>query len=393
MMRRGWCPSLYRPMESGDGLLLRVRVPYARLDVAAARALAQAARLWGSGIIQLTSRGNVQLRGFRPETVKPFADAMVEAGLASADPLREAARIVTVPPLCGEALRHLADAIEAALLPLAPRLPPKYGLCLDEVQAAYPIAAMPADIRLTWRDDAVMVALDGGSMAALVSVDAVPERTTALTSWLIAQTHGRMRAALAEYDSVEILRRAGMTELTSAPLAPPAWGAGYDKENGVLSLQPLFGQMDAETLERIAAMAAEEGDGLLYLSPFRCLLLAGITRMEALEQATDSGLGVIVSTGDRRSTLLACPGAPSCAATLARTQEDALRLFDALGRADIHVSGCAKGCAGRGPRSITLVGTMQGYDLIRDGGPLDKPVARGLSLRQVLAALQTKAEP
>ncbi|WP_081369942.1 hypothetical protein [Granulibacter bethesdensis] len=393
-MRRGWCPSLYRPMESGDGLLLRVRVPHARLDVAAAHALAQAARLWGSGIIQLTSRGNVQLRGFTPETVKPFADAMVEAGLASADPLREAARIVTVPPLCGEAVRHLADAIEVALLPLAPRLPPKYGLCLDEVPAAYPIAAMPADIRLTWQDDAVMVALDGGSMAALVLADAVPERIAALTSWLMTQTSGRMRTALAGHDSVEILRRAGMTELTIAPLAPPApRGAGYDQENDVLSLQPLFGQMDAETLERIAAIAAEEGDGLLYLSPFRCLLLAGITRMEALERATESVLGVIVSAGDQRRTLLACPGAPSCAATVARTQEDALRLFDALGRADIHVSGCAKGCAGRGPRSITLVGTMQGYDLILDGGPLDKPVARGLSLRQVLGTLQTKAEP
>ena len=38
--RRGWCPSLYDPMATGDGLLVRVKPPGARLSAAAARALA-----------------------------------------------------------------------------------------------------------------------------------------------------------------------------------------------------------------------------------------------------------------------------------------------------------------------------------------------------------------
>ncbi len=60
---QGWCPSTLRPMMSGDGLLVRVRPPLARLTPAKRKGLAQAARTRGNGLIDLSSRGNIQLRG------------------------------------------------------------------------------------------------------------------------------------------------------------------------------------------------------------------------------------------------------------------------------------------------------------------------------------------
>lgn len=60
---RGWCPGALRPMESGDGLVVRVRPPGGRLTAAQGRALAAAARIHGNGLIDLTARASLQLRG------------------------------------------------------------------------------------------------------------------------------------------------------------------------------------------------------------------------------------------------------------------------------------------------------------------------------------------
>ena len=64
MNRRGWCPSLFAPMQSGDGLLLRVKPRLGVIPAPEARALADAARRLGNGMLGLTNRGNLQLRGF-----------------------------------------------------------------------------------------------------------------------------------------------------------------------------------------------------------------------------------------------------------------------------------------------------------------------------------------
>ena len=66
-MKRGWCPSLYDPMESGDGLLVRVKPANATLTAHAASILADAARRHGNGAIDITSRANLQFRGLTPE--------------------------------------------------------------------------------------------------------------------------------------------------------------------------------------------------------------------------------------------------------------------------------------------------------------------------------------
>ena len=60
---QGWCPGALRPMASGDGLVLRVRAPNGRLEPDQARRIAELARRHGNGLIDLTSRANLQLRG------------------------------------------------------------------------------------------------------------------------------------------------------------------------------------------------------------------------------------------------------------------------------------------------------------------------------------------
>jgi precorrin-3B synthase len=112
-------------MASGDGLLARVKPFGGRLPAAALHALADAAAAYGNGIVELTGRGNLQVRGLTDAPA--FAGAMVAAGLADPDPVREARRnVVTVPP-CDDAL---VAAVEELMAETA-GLPPKFCVVVD----------------------------------------------------------------------------------------------------------------------------------------------------------------------------------------------------------------------------------------------------------------------
>src|SRR3954470_8361530 len=119
-VRRGYCPSLNAPMQTGDGLLLRLTPPLRGWRPGAVAAIAEAAERYGNGVIQVTSRGNLQLRGFRSASVPPFIQTLTEAGIS------EGRRVVTMGPLAGidphedADPRQLAAAIAADLPRLAP---------------------------------------------------------------------------------------------------------------------------------------------------------------------------------------------------------------------------------------------------------------------------------
>ncbi|HWL21327.1 MAG TPA: precorrin-3B synthase, partial [Bradyrhizobium sp.] len=51
---KGWCPSAYRPMQSGDGLVVRIRPRGGRLSAGQASAIADLAERHGNGLIDLT---------------------------------------------------------------------------------------------------------------------------------------------------------------------------------------------------------------------------------------------------------------------------------------------------------------------------------------------------
>ena len=68
-LRKGWCPGALRPMPSGDGLLVRLRLSGGALSADLARQISRLASRHGNGAIDLTQRANLQLRGVRDETL------------------------------------------------------------------------------------------------------------------------------------------------------------------------------------------------------------------------------------------------------------------------------------------------------------------------------------
>ena len=97
--RKGWCPGALKPMETGDGLLARVRAPRARLSLDQAVALADTAIRCGAGAIGLSARGNLHLRGLSEGTLPNLHARLNEAGLIDTDPEVERLRNIVASPL------------------------------------------------------------------------------------------------------------------------------------------------------------------------------------------------------------------------------------------------------------------------------------------------------
>ncbi len=129
---KGWCPGAWRPMTTGDGLLVRVRPRLGRLSRKRMLALCEAAETFGSGLIELTSRANLQLRGVSEATWPGLMDFLVEHGLVDSEPEAERRPQCLLAPDWqeGDATHETARLLLARLDELPP-LPAKVGVAID----------------------------------------------------------------------------------------------------------------------------------------------------------------------------------------------------------------------------------------------------------------------
>jgi len=367
---KGRCPSLYDPMASGDGLLVRIKPHGAVLTANAARQLGVATSRFGNGVIELTSRAAIQVRGLSVKGTTPFAAAIVAAGLADADPDVERRRSVIVPPLADKTTRAVATAVEQSLAcdPRLTALPPKFAVSVDG-NGVLPLGDVGADIQVACLDAACSVTLVGTGRSVTVAATDVPETVVCL--------------ALA-------LLEVGVRRLP-APRTPKAigWLPHREGEYGAFGLGLPFGATTAAALVSMADLSEQAGDGTLRVTPWRafvvpCVSAAACTRL----RDAGSALGLIVDPADPRLAIITCPGQPSCASATVATRADAMQLVELGLPAMVHVSGCAKGCAHPASARITLVGENGLYGIVRDGRASDPPSERDLTLAQVIAVLR-----
>nr|WP_247879046.1 hypothetical protein [Azospirillum brasilense] len=162
--RRGMCPGVLAPMEVGDGLLVRVRVPAGVLPAASAKRIAELGRRYGNGLVDLSHRGNLQLRGVTAADMAVLIAELRALGYVSADAESEAVRNVLTSPTAGLDgtavldVRPYALALDARLAADRDlhRLPPKFGWLVDGGGQAT-LFDSSTDVRF----DAVEGAVDG----------------------------------------------------------------------------------------------------------------------------------------------------------------------------------------------------------------------------------------
>jgi precorrin-3B synthase len=371
---KGWCPSALRPMLSGDGLVVRLRPRGGRLSSVQAAGIAELSARHGSGLIDLTGRANLQIRGVREESHEPLIEGLDRLGLVDAELDAETQRNILVSPFWneGDDIQSLAAELEQALAKGSLGLPEKFGFAVDCGERRV-LAQAPADIRIERGvGGGLIVCADGALCGRAVARGEVIAATLALAEWFassggVKDKRGRMAAHLLTTALPDALAGQAM----SAPMAAsPALGI----YSGGALVGLTFGQLQSATLSHLATVASG-----LRMTPWRMIFLEDLGEMPVHD-------GLITRGDDPRLRVLACTGAPSCPEARAETRMLAASLAPHIPEdATLHVSGCAKGCAHPGPSELTLVGTADGFDLVRDGSPLDAAAMHGLTRAQLLA--------
>src|SRR3954451_1108831 len=161
------CPGALQTHTAADGALARVRVPGGLLTAAQLRALAAAAGDLGDGALELTSRGNLQLRGLTPGAEAALGDRLAAAGLLPSA-THERVRNVLASTLSGRTdgghldVRPWVRALDAGLCadPDLAELPGRFLATLDDGRGD--VAGLGGDVGLlALSPDVVALTLGG----------------------------------------------------------------------------------------------------------------------------------------------------------------------------------------------------------------------------------------
>ncbi|WP_288588684.1 nitrite reductase [uncultured Methylobacterium sp.] len=435
--RRGWCPGLTRPMPTGDGLLVRLHPVSGRLSAEQVRAAARAAREGGNGLLDVTARGNLQIRGVTAESHGRVVGILAAAGLGDARHDGGPQRLTLDAPLAGADALAVVAAVEAIGREVA-GLPAKTLVAVED--AAGGLGPVEADVWVRVAPDAEgrltsmspyrarvfsfssprprgeemrtgRRAVSEGVEDTLFPALQLAIATPAAPLWLapvpgpaalavlrtllqgLAASGARRMRALPEAERDALLDGLPWGDAPPAGTVPPAGLHGR-----TLLAELPFGRGDAALLDHLAGWSERYGDGHLALTPGRGIALTAQDESSAARLRDEAAsAGLIVDPADPRRAVAACPGAPACASGGTPAQGDAPRLaaaFAALARqgATAHVSGCPKGCAHPGPAALTLVGRPDGrYGVVLDGHAGSDP-DRVLAFGAVLERLESLRE-
>ena len=371
---KGWCPGALRPMQSGDGLVVRVRPFGGRLDAEQIAGLAHLAERHGNGLIDVTSRANLQIRGVSDNSHRLLLDGLAQLTLLDPDADTESRRNILITPFWrdGDETQALVAELEEALADSALALPTKFGFAIDDGTSRV-LAGNSADVRIE-RDLAggLMVRADGARLGRSVARGEAVATALAVARWFVASGvrdgRGRMATHLAAGAELpEELRGEAEPSPIMAAVRP-----GLYPQGAMVGIA--FGQMPHTTLDRLSACGHA-----LRMTPWRMVLSEG-------KRTMPSATGLITEPYDPALRVIACSGAPRCREAHADTRGLAAALAPNIGgAARLHVSGCAKGCAHSGAAAITLVATPAGFDLVRGGSTRDEPILRGLNRDDIIS--------
>ncbi|MEU1282177.1 precorrin-3B synthase [Streptomyces sp. NPDC005805] len=412
------CPGALRLHTADDGALARIRVPAGVLDARQAYALADAADRLGDGALDITSRGNLQLRGLGASCGGELAALLDTVGLLPA-PGHERVRNIVASPLSGlDGRGHLdvqplARALDAELCASAraTALSGRFLFALDDGRGD--MADLAADVTLiaeragaaaggapgvvvrAGEPSGVRVAAPDGPRMMIVAAEAFLDAVDAsgTGAWRVRElppAQGPSGEALAARAAQAGIRA------EAAPVLPVAAvpGQGPVPVPGAYGcvLAPL-GRLTSAQWRLLARTAERQGTGELRVTPWRGVVLPGVPadRLAALAVA-----GLVTDPASPWRGVGACTGRPGCGKALSDVRADAAELVGVtrlLGAAQgpggglpVYLSGCARRCGHPRGAWADVVATGDGqYDLAVHGVP--GPGGAGLGLDALAGAL------
>lgn len=359
------CPGALQTHRAADGDLARVRLPGGMITAAQLNAVAVAADDFGSSTIELTSRGNLQIRGLRD--VDSVAGLLSAAGLLPSA-THERVRNIVASPLSGRSggvydTRGLVLALDAALLddPQLSGLPGRFLFSLDDGRGDVSGLGADAGIHALDQTTAALL-LTGHDTGVRLNVT---DAAAALLS--IARRFVELRGncwRIHELDDPTAvlgpLTSTAATRGTWPPSThPPVGWIEQDDGRVALGAAVPLGVLDAESARYLAAVNTP-----MAVTPWRSVLLFDLD-----ESTADVVLRVLAPRGlvfDQNSPWLsvsACTGSPGCERAAADVRADAAAAAGdpayVPGRR-LHFVGCERACGSPADGEV-MVATAGGY--------------------------------
>jgi precorrin-3B synthase len=380
-------------MLTGDGFLARLSPMQGGFSPDGLRAVAEAARRHGNGVLEVTSRGNLQVRGLSEASAGRLAEELDRLGLAFRSGLA-----VETGSLAGLDEQEIADPhplsaqLAAAVAGKLAGLGPKISVVVDS-GGRLTSSALSADIRLQavrvdeavlWRLSLAGTAATATPLADLSEDEACHAASRLLLAIAARGPKARARDLLEEPAELSALvgfsppvearsetDSAPSTTLRVVPLPrfaeedpqrrdrrdldpPPFMGEGDRRrqwrgpedatsESSPAGLFPLrdgsaalglalpFGQISAGELAAFCDAASAAGAREIRLAPQHGILALGlaVNGISALRRAAQT-LGLVADPADPRLRVTACAGAPACASGVTATKDLAVELAAAL---------------------------------------------------------------
>ena len=373
------CPGLVRPYLSADGALVRLRVPGGQVRAAALAGLGALAEQYGDGLVQITSRANLQLRGIA------LTDGAVDRGLAAGiedlglnpAPSHELVRNIAASPLSGLAggvrdIRRLIGELDRGLIsrPCLAELPGRFLFAVDDGRGDQE----GFDLGLVADGDGVRV-LVGDFIGGVYSDEDGVRRLLDLAEEFLVRRGSAWRVRELPEQGLELGER------LERRTRPASAGLEVGVHGSALVVMPRLGRLARQQIELLAGRAgrgaiggrAERGAtggragrgtspvietttaGRLVLTPGRQIVIPD----GAPYAAELAAVGLESDPASPWTLITACAGAAGCANGQFATYPAAAHVAQQIGEGEyadalpIHVAACDRLCGvPRGPHHL-----------------------------------------
>jgi precorrin-3B synthase len=361
---RDACPGALQLHQAADGALARVRLPGGVISPAQLAALAHAATRFGSPAMELTSRGNIQLRAITDTAA--VAEIAAAAGLLPSQ-THERVRNLVASPLSGRLggrtdIRGLVTELDEAIQsePALAHLPGRFMFGVDDGRGDISGLAADAGTHFLSESSAALLLAGLDTGVRLDRPDVVPALTAIATRF--AATRGKAWRVAELTDVAPLLEQSTPSAEPGATwppvMRPPVGWLQQDDGRIALGAAVPLGVLQTRVAEFLAAIGAP-----MAITPWRSVLVFDLD-----EGVADTALRVLAPMGlgfDENSPWLsvsACTGSPGCEHSAADVRADAAASLDEPGDGHRHFVGCDRAC-GSPPAGQVLVATGDGYRL------------------------------
>lgn len=362
------CPGALTVHQAADGALVRIRLPGGMISAPQLAALAGVATDFGSPAMELTSRGNVQVRALTDTAA--VTSTLTEAGLLPST-THERVRNIVASPLSGRSggladVRPMAGELDAAIQarPALAKLPGRFWFGLDDGRGDVSGLSTDVGIHLIDADRAALLLAGADTGVRLASADAV--ETMVGIAMRFVESHGKAWQVNELEDLAPLLR--GLTVSADPgrqwpPTVRPPVG-WIEQSDGLVTLGAAvpLGVLQARVAQFLSAIEAP-----IVITPWRAVLICDLDEGKA-----DVALRVLAPMGlvfDEHSPWLdvsACTGTPGCAKSLTDVRADATAAVQTPSTTHRHFVGCERAC-GSPPIGEVLIATEDGYR-VRESG-------------------------